>query len=273
MLADLAGRAEPLHLAARSTAANPSPPPELAFAAGTGRAATPGDGEVRPCRRDVFHAARPRAGDRPVGRRIQGAAVCRAAGGRSPICAAGSAATCCRWRRMVMRRASTAIRSQSASRRQRAVSPDVPSDRSIIAIPLNFDACDFAAWHLDPDRRPDGNRTTSLDWSSPSARVRRTITCRWHQMPRSSSRRPPRCPRAGAIAANWNGSAATDIAGNWSRGTASWPNNRAFVRATVLSIDGSLLRTVVGTPEQPLPFTRQLDRYLFEPDPAVLAPD
>ena len=47
-------------------------------AAGASRAAAAGGGEIRPRRRDVFHAARPRTGDRPVGRGVQGAAIRRA---------------------------------------------------------------------------------------------------------------------------------------------------------------------------------------------------
>ncbi len=35
----------------------------------------------------------------------------------------------------------------------------------------SIDAGDFAAWHIDPDRRPSGKRTTSLEWSSPGLDV------------------------------------------------------------------------------------------------------
>ena len=42
-------------------------------------------------------------------------------------------------------------------------------------------------------------------------------------------------------------------------------------RATVLANDGGVTRTIVGQSERSIPFAAQLDRYLFEPEPAVLA--
>ena len=135
-----------------------------------------------------------------------------------------------------------------------------------------LDAGDFAAWHIDPDRRPAGKRTTALEWSSPSLDVIERLladfaTCRDQARPGGRCRRP-----TGPTAANSNGSAATGNAANWSRGMANWRKFPASRRATVLSIDGCCRYESVGMASRAVEVTRaDVDQFLFEPDPAVLA--
>ncbi len=133
-----------------------------------------------------------------------------------------------------------------------------------------FDACAFAAWQIDPDRRPAGHRTSALEWSSPSAEcVERLLAV-------NSNAAIKLAPAADAPASwvdryelewisrdrqcrqlvAWHGTLARD------------PGVR---RATVLSTDGSVAQSVTGPPNQPLQYAPQLGRFLFEPDPAVLA--
>jgi hypothetical protein len=133
----------------------------------------------------------------------------------------------------------------------------------------NFDACGLA-WHLDPDRRPDGNRTTSLDWSSPSIESVEHLRA---VAPNAAIKLAP----AADVPTNWTDRCELEWISRdrqcrqlvaWHGALADRPGQR---RATVLSLDGRVARMLIGQPEQPMPFTPQFDRFLFEPDPAVLA--
>jgi hypothetical protein len=54
----------------------------------------------------------------------------------------------------------------------------------------------------------------------------------------------------------------------WHGALARVPGRR---RATLLSPNGAPVRSIVGEPNHALPFARQLDTFVFEPDSAVLA--
>jgi hypothetical protein len=54
----------------------------------------------------------------------------------------------------------------------------------------------------------------------------------------------------------------------WHGDLAQSPGQR---RATVLTADGFPARIVIGRPDQQIHFAEGLDRYIFEPDPVVLA--
>ncbi len=134
-----------------------------------------------------------------------------------------------------------------------------------------IDLTDYDAWHIDPDRRPTGQRTTSLDYCAPD---RNAIDQMLARNPNATiklapaTKLPPdwldRCElewisRDGECKqlVTWHGSLAIN---SGSRG------------ATVLrsSQVNSVPRTIVGTPDQPVPITRELNRYIFDVDPAVL---
>jgi hypothetical protein len=134
---------------------------------------------------------------------------------------------------------------------------------------------DVAAWHIDPDRRPGGHRTTSLDWCSPDrATIERLLT----RQPHAAVKLAP----ATVVPDDWQQRCELEWIGRdrqcrqlvaWHGGLAERPGMR---RATVLvdrvGEDGSsAARSIVGRPNQAIPVAQRLDRYVLEPDPAVRA--
>lgn len=133
-----------------------------------------------------------------------------------------------------------------------------------------LDAGDFAAWHIDPDRRSSGKRTTALDWSSPGVDVVERLLA---ASPHAAVKLAP----AAAAPPSWEERCELEWISRdrqcrqlvaWHGDLAQQPGKR---RATMLAPDGATWRSVVGLPNQPLPFAADLDQYLFEPEPAVLA--
>ena len=143
------------------------------------------------------------------------------------------------------------------------------------------DATDVAldadtAWHLDPDRREEGRRSTQLCFHSPDrAAVERLLD----RVPHAALKLAP----------------ATDVPDGWAelaelewisrnrqcRQQVAWFGNLARTpthrRATVVlgrDLDASVeVRTLVGRRALPVPVAENIGRYVFEPDPAVLAAD
>ncbi len=134
-----------------------------------------------------------------------------------------------------------------------------------------LDLADVAAFHIDPDRRPGGRRTTSLEWCEPNlATIERLLT---------------RVPHAAVKLA-----AATSVPEHWAercelewigrdrecRQLVAWHGDLAIApgkrRATVLPAAGSeALRTIVGQRDQSIQIADRPDRYVFDIDSAVLA--
>ncbi|MEX2310718.1 MAG: hypothetical protein WD738_24335 [Pirellulales bacterium] len=134
-----------------------------------------------------------------------------------------------------------------------------------------FDVADFAAWHIDPDRRPGGRRTTSVQFCQPDAAFIEQLLAR--------------APHAGIKLAP-----ATNVPEHWveqcelewisrnreCRQLVAWHGDLAQApgrrRATVLvGANGVASRTVIGLANQPIPIAEHVDRYIFDIDPAVLA--
>lgn len=134
----------------------------------------------------------------------------------------------------------------------------------------SFDARGFAAVHIDPDRRPAGHRTTSVEWNSPNQDA---IERLFEDVPHAAIKLAP----AAEAPATWAERCELEWIGRdrQCRQQVAWYGELAVAagkrRATVLARDGRTLRSIVGEPNQPTPFVEQLDRYLFEPDTAVLA--
>jgi hypothetical protein len=133
-----------------------------------------------------------------------------------------------------------------------------------------LDAGVFAAWHIDPDRRPSGKRTTALEWSSPGCEAIELLLA---VSPDAAVKLAP----AADAPAHWSDRCELEWISRdrqcrqlvaWHGALARVPGQR---RAAMLSQDGALLRSIVGEPNHPLTFAGQLDGYVFEPDPAVLA--
>jgi hypothetical protein len=134
----------------------------------------------------------------------------------------------------------------------------------------SLDAGNFAAWHIDPDRRPAGNRTTALEWSSPS------LDC-FERLLASSSNAALKLAPAAEVPAIWTNHCELEWISRdrQCRQQVAWHGELAHEtgrhRATVLSVGGSPQRSLSGLPGEPQKYADDVDQYLFEPDPAVLA--
>jgi hypothetical protein len=133
---------------------------------------------------------------------------------------------------------------------------------------------DFAAWHIDPDRRFGGHRTTRVEYCEPGP----AVIDRWlSQCPDGAVKLAP----AAELPESWGRAAEAEWIGRdrqcrqlvaWFGRLARHPGRRT---ATVLSRspdrEGVLARTVVEAGAPAAPLSSGLGRYLLEPDPAVLA--
>lgn len=128
---------------------------------------------------------------------------------------------------------------------------------------------EFAAWHIDPDRRGDGRRSTTLVHHQPSAEF---LTALLGRQPNGGIKLAP----------------ATDVDPQWEReAELEWISRQGECRqlvcwfgnmsrhagqraATIVAADGSWQQTIVGCANRPAPVAA-LASYLYEPDAAVLA--
>jgi hypothetical protein len=141
---------------------------------------------------------------------------------------------------------------------------------------LDFDGID--AWHIDPDRRPAGHRTTSLEWCQPNLEIIEQLLAR---VPHAAVKLAP----ATIVPADWAERCELEWISRdreckqliaWHGNLATAPGQR---RATVIPTAASRgvpapdseHRTIVGQPNQPISIAKQPDRYVFDVDPAVLA--
>jgi len=150
-----------------------------------------------------------------------------------------------------------------------AASPRVTvHSRDVRMLPL--DDCD--AWHIDPDRRPSGRRTTQVDLHEPSAAEMGVLLAR-------NSNAAIKLAPAARWPEDWTSRAELEWIGRarqcrqlvgWFGRLAVRPATR---RATILDPAGNCLRTVLDPPDSadsPVPLGA-IDAYLFEPDPTVIA--
>jgi hypothetical protein len=132
-----------------------------------------------------------------------------------------------------------------------------------------FPVVDCAAWHIDPDRRPAGRRTSRVElFTPPLAAIERLLT-------QNASAAIKLAPAAQAPSA-WGEVAELEWLGSrgecrqqvaWFGSLARYPGQRS---ATIVDAHGGPC-TIVGQPAEPIPVAPQLGRYLFEPHAAVLA--
>jgi len=136
-----------------------------------------------------------------------------------------------------------------------------------------FSVTGMAAWHLDPDRRPSGSRTTSLAWSSPPQPVVEQLLA---AVPHAAIKLAP----AAEVPAEWRERCELEWISRdrQCRQLVAWHGELAQVpglrRATVLTEDETgqgVARSIVGQPDQFIPTAEKLERFVLEPDPAVLA--
>jgi hypothetical protein len=133
-----------------------------------------------------------------------------------------------------------------------------------------FDISGYAAWHLDPDRRPIEKRTSSLQWSSPDLDAAERLLA---AVPDAAIKLAP----AADVPDSWADRCELEWISRdrqcrqlvaWLGALARSPGQH---RATLLNNVGTPRGSVVGAPNLPLPIAGRLGRYLYEPDAAVLA--
>jgi hypothetical protein len=132
-----------------------------------------------------------------------------------------------------------------------------------------LDVADCGAWHIDPDRRPRGRRTTWVELHEPGpAAIERLLA----QNPSAAIKLSP----AAHMPSAWSSAAELEWISRgrecrqlvvWFGGLARDPGLR---RATILRVAGPSRSIVGGCGDEP-PLADRIGRYVFEPDAAVLA--
>ena len=140
-------------------------------------------------------------------------------------------------------------------------------------VSLDVSECDIgqcAAWHIDPDRRPLGRRTTHVELHEPGSDVIDQLLAR---NPHAAIKLAP----AAELPPAWSAQAELEwiSRGRECRQLVAWfgqlarhPGRRS---ATVLGSDFTQIRTIVETDAESPPVAQRIERYLLEPDAAVLA--
>jgi SAM-dependent methyltransferase len=134
----------------------------------------------------------------------------------------------------------------------------------------DIDVGEFAAWHIDPDRRPRGSRTTQVDLHEPGPELIDKLLAR---NPAAAIKLAP----AAQMPAAWSERAELEWISRDGecRQLVAWFGDLATEgpqrRATVLRGRASPPRSFVGVPERPLAVAVRIGRYLYEPDAAILA--
>lgn len=135
-----------------------------------------------------------------------------------------------------------------------------------------FDVSPYDAWHFDPDRRPGGRKTVRFELHDPGPEVLNRVL--------------GACPN-GALklspATRWTYSEAAEVELEWisrrreCRQLVVWFGELARAkgcrRATGVSTDGKTVETLLGVPGSCSRIAENLQAFLIEPDPAVLAAD
>jgi hypothetical protein len=134
-----------------------------------------------------------------------------------------------------------------------------------------FDLNSASAFHIDPDRRPTGRRTTSLEWCEPNIT---TIDALLARVPNAAIKLAP----ASEVPPHWSAHCELEWISRERecRQLVAWhgtlARSPAQHRATILpAARGLAQRTITGHPKQPIPIADKPNKYVFDIDPAVLA--
>jgi hypothetical protein len=140
----------------------------------------------------------------------------------------------------------------------------------VTADAAEFPVRDFDAWHIDPDRRPAGRRTTRPEMHEPSIEVIERLRA---TAPSAAVKLAP----AAEVPSPWGSEAELQWLGEgreckqlvaWFGTLARHPGRHV---ASMLGGPESEPVTVVGLPDQPVPSAEEPRRYVYEPHAAVLA--
>jgi hypothetical protein len=161
--------------------------------------------------------------------------------------------------------------------------------RIAVADVAGFRVADLAAWHIDPDRRPAGWRTTRVELHEPGPVV---IARRLGECSNAAIKLAP----AADFGTNANGMGAGTDAIPWGDAELEWISRKGQCRQLVAwfaslaqhpsqrratRLSGNLaargaelvVASFVGRPHVETPVAQAIGRYVFEPDAAVLAAD
>jgi hypothetical protein len=141
--------------------------------------------------------------------------------------------------------------------------------RAVVAEAATFPVQEYPAWHIDPDRRPSGKRTTQVEHYAPPLEV---IEALLGKNPQAAIKLAP----AADVPPNWEQSAEREWLESrgecrqqvaWFGSLARQPGEKA---ATIVDAPGGP-RTVPGRGEGSIPIAEKIGRYVYEPAAAVLA--
>jgi predicted RNA methylase len=157
-----------------------------------------------------------------------------------------------------------------ASANMRAVVPSSDVQfHTIDVADMNLD--DVDAWHIDPDRRANSRRITSLEFCQPDAAAMERLL-------RRVQHAVIKLAPATKVPDAWNEDCELEwiSRGGECRQQLAWHGNLAESpgqhRATILTAArGLAARTLVGTPNDSTPIAPRLSQYIFDVDSAVLA--
>jgi SAM-dependent methyltransferase len=143
------------------------------------------------------------------------------------------------------------------------------SSRVLAQDVASIDLGAFSAWHIDPDRRPGGRRTTRVELHEPGPefieRCRATVANGAVKLAPAATL-PEDWPREAEL--EWlsrDGECRQLVC--W---FGSLAEHTARRRATLVDAAGRKIRSIIGVEQDP-PLARGLATYLYEPDAAVLA--
>jgi len=137
---------------------------------------------------------------------------------------------------------------------------------SVERVPLD----EFAAWHIDPDRRPSERRVSQVEFCQPPLE---TIDAMLQMNLNAAIKLSP----AADVPTEWQERAELEWISHageckqqvaWFGGLAA---NSGTRRATKIQPDGAPPDHFIGEPNQSAPVAEQLGRYVFDPDPALVA--
>jgi len=158
----------------------------------------------------------------------------------------------------------------AANLRACAGSPGAPFPTAVLAEELEpRHVADVAAWHVDPDRRPTGRRTTRLELHEPSLETLERLLA---TNPNGAVKLAP----GAEPPADWEEKAELEwiSRGGECKQLVAWfgapARDVGRRRATIVAEDGSV-RSLVGRPDAFAPAAAEIGRYMFDCDPAVPA--
>ncbi|HEX3598999.1 MAG TPA: class I SAM-dependent methyltransferase [Lacipirellulaceae bacterium] len=157
----------------------------------------------------------------------------------------------------------------------------------LLADVTEFDLDAFDAWHIDPDRRPSGHRTTSLEWCEPNLATIESLLTR---LPTAALKLAPAAKLPAHLAERcelewisrdreckqlvaWHGRLA-HTPGQHRATILSFTQQESNLDACGLASEitfGSSSRTITGSPNHPVTIASAPNRYIFDTDPAVTA--